>query len=99
VGELDHDRAAMLVTGVDNLFHPRHDFVFVGEDVIEYRRAVFRNRRRTGGHSHADAGARAFFMVGAIARFRHAVFRVGGFMAGGDDAIFQRQVFEQIRLQ
>ena len=51
--------------------------------------------------SHGEGNARfcALCVVGAVAIFWHAVFGIGGFMAGGHDPVLQREMFELVGLK
>ena len=97
--QLDHHRTAMAVHLVGQFAHPADDLVFPGEYVVEGGRAVTRDRGGTCRHRQRDTGFRALDVIGAVARLRHAVFRVGRFMAGRHDPVFQRQMLQLIGLQ
>ena len=99
MGELDHHRAAVLVAFLGELGHPGHDLVLPCQDVVEGRRAVARDQRRTGGHGHGHAAPGAFHVIGAVAVPRQPVLGIGGFMRGGHDPVLQRQVLELIGLE
>ena len=99
MGELDHHRRAMLVAGVGELPDPGHDLVLVGEDIVEGRRAVARDRRRTRRHRQRNAGFGPLDVIGAVALLRHAVFRIGRLMRGRHDPVAQRQMLELVGLK
>ena len=97
--QLDHDRRAVLVAGVRQVFHPGDDFIFEREDVVEYRRAVARDGRRPGGHRQRHAGLGTFHVVRAIALLRHALLRIRRFMRRRHDPVLEGQVLQLKRLQ
>ncbi len=99
MGQLDHDRGAVLVALVRQGLHPGHDLVLEGEDVVEHRRTVARDRGRPGGHGQGDAALRALDVIGAIALLRHPVLGVRRLVRGRHEAISQRQVLELKRLK
>ena len=97
--QLDHDRRTRLMHGVGHFPDPRNDFILVGQEVVEDGRAVFRHGGRARRHRQRHAAPGPFDGIGAVAPFRHAVFRVGGFVGGDDDAVAQRQMLELIGLK
>ena len=94
VGQLNHHRRAMFVAGVGEFAHPGYNFVFVGQDVVEYWRAVARHRRRACGHSECNTGFGALHVVGAVLGLGHAVLRVGRLVRGDHQPVAQAQVLE-----
>ena len=52
----------------------------------------------TGGHGQGHPGPGAFLMVGTVTFCGHTIFRVSRLMRGDHDAVFERQVFELVRL-
>ncbi|MNT85905.1 hypothetical protein D3C72_2261270 [compost metagenome] len=84
---------------VGEVFHPADHLVLVGQHVVEHRRAVAGDRGGTGGHGHGYAGLGALDMVGTVQLLGHAVFGVGRFVGGGDDAVAQGEVLELVRLK
>ena len=99
VGDLDHHRGAVLVTGVGKLLHPADDFVLVERDVVECRRTVTRHRRRARRHGQCDAALGALDVIRPIARLRHAVLRIGRLVGRRHEAVAQREVSQLIGLQ
>jgi hypothetical protein len=89
----------MLVAGIGELPQPRHDLVLVGEQIVEHRRAVSRDRRRTSGHRQRKPGLRARDVVGPVASLGHPINRVGRLVRGAHDPIAQQQVPEAKRLE
>ena len=71
----------------------RHDLIITGIKVAIGRGGVWSNQRATPEHGQAYAAFGFFFMVALVTLFGQAILRVGGFMTGGYDAVFQRQVF------
>ena len=99
VGQLDHDRGAVLVALVRQGLHPGHDLVLEGEDVVEHRRTVARDRGRPGGHGQCDTALRALDVIGAIALLRHPLLGVRRLVRGRHEPILERQVLELKRLK
>ncbi|MND62399.1 hypothetical protein D3C80_536830 [compost metagenome] len=97
--QLDHDRRTCLMHGVGHFPNPRNDFILVGQEIVENGRAVFRHGGRARRHRQRHAASGPLDSIGAVAPFRHAVFGVGGFVGGDDDAVAQRQMFELIGLK
>ncbi len=99
VAQLDHYRRAMLVAGIGQVPHPGHDLVLEGEDIVEHRRAVPGCRGGASRHGQGNAALGARRMIGAVARLRHAVLRVGRFMSRCHDPVPQGEVLDRIGLQ
>ncbi|MNY62835.1 hypothetical protein D3C86_1997160 [compost metagenome] len=78
--------------GVGHFPDPRNDFILVGQEVVEDGRAVFRDGCGACRHRHGDAALCPLERIGAVAPFRHAVLRIGGFMRGNDDAVSQGEM-------
>jgi len=87
------------MAGVGELAHPGHHLVFVGQDVVEHRRAVARDRRRACRHGQRDAGLGTLHVVGTVLGFGHAVFGVRRFVGADHQAVFEPQVLELEGLQ
>ena len=89
----------MFVHRICQVLDPRHDLVLVGKDVVKHRRTVTADRSRTCRHGKGHACFRALCMIGGVAFFRHAILRIGWFVAGRHNAVSQCEVFELKRLQ
>ncbi|MCY1224995.1 hypothetical protein D9M72_371780 [compost metagenome] len=94
VRELDHDRGALLMHGVGHFPDPRHDFVLVGQQIVEDRGAVFRDCRRPGGHRQRHAALGPLDRIGTVAALWHTVFRIGRLVRRDDDAVAQGQMLQ-----
>src|SRR5882724_9489054 len=99
VGELDHDRRAVLMARIDEVPHPGNDLVFECEDVVEYGWAIEGNRRRSGRHRQRNTTLRALDMISTVPLLRHALLSIGGFVRGRHDPIFEDEMLEPIRLE
>jgi hypothetical protein len=89
----------MFVHRIRQVLDPRHDFVFVGKDVVEYRRAVAAHCSRPGRHRQCDTRLGAFRVIRSVTFLGHAILRVGRFMARRHNPIAQCEVFELKRLE
>ena len=89
MGKLNHHGTAVFMTGVCQVLNPWHDFIFVGQNIIKNRWAITADCSGSGSHSQSHTTARALCMISTVATFRHPVFRIGRFMAGRHDPIFQ----------
>ena len=99
VGKLDHHRRPCLMAVIGQPLHPRNHLVLPDQKIGEDRRAVTAYRCRTRRHHHRHARLGALKVVKSVTIFWHTVFTIGRFMAGGHDAVAQRQVFQLIGLQ
>ncbi len=99
MGDLDHDRAAMLVAFVGQTLHRRHDLVLVDVEVAEDCRRVRRHHGGTRGHGHGDAALGLFHMVEPVLLSGHAVVVVVRLMGRGHDPVLEREMLEPEGLQ
>jgi len=99
VSQLDHDLGAMLVAGIDQLGHPRHYFVLVGENIAESRGTIPGDQRGTRGHGQRHPGLCAFLVIQAVALFGHTLVGIGRFVRADHETIAQRQVLELVWLK
>ena len=97
--KLDHHRRPRLMAVIGQALHPRNHLVLPDQKVGEHRRAVTAYRCRTRRHHHRHARLGALKVVKSVTIFWHTVFTIGRFMAGGHDAVAQRQMFQLIGLQ
>ena len=65
----------------------------VDTELIEHRRRIGRDIRRTAKHGQRQAAFGLFFVIALVAFSRHAAVVQTTGVAGTHDAVFQRQMF------
>src|ERR1700730_12764238 len=99
MSELDHYCCAVLMTCVGEVAHPQHHFIFVSEQIIEYRRAIACDSRGTRGQCQCNTCLRPFDVIRTIASLRHTVLRVCWLVRCCHYPVPERQVLELKWLQ
>jgi hypothetical protein len=94
MGDLAHERGAVVVDARREALKVGHDTVAREVELAEGRRAIARDRGGAAEHGHADAAPGLLLVVELVALARHGVLGVGGRVTGADDAVADRQMLD-----
>ena len=99
MGDLDHDRRAVLMAFVGQASHPADDVVTPQEQISERRGRIAGDDARSRRHGQADAALGAFDMIEPVAILGHAILAVGRLMGSGDNPVPQFQMLDAVRAE